>query len=127
MGDGCRSVFDREADVDEVFDGRLALNIHVSADAVAVIGHLVHHFSAGLTEPLVVFEEVAVPVDVGHDELLVDDGVIFEEVGITGIVIDDQLVDLREAVAVALERCSYSMPNRQWGSDWGTHRERRSR
>ena len=47
-----------------VFDLFHADAVHVAADAVAVIGHLVHHFAVGLAEPGVVLEEVAMPVDV---------------------------------------------------------------
>ena len=42
------------------------------------------------------------PVDVGHDELLIDERVSLEEVRVRGVVVDDHLVDLREAVLVAL-------------------------
>ena len=41
-------------------------------------------------------------VDVRHDELLVDERVSLEQVGVRGVVVDDHLVDLREAVLVAL-------------------------
>jgi hypothetical protein len=53
-------------------------------------------------EAVVVLEEVDVPVHVSHDELLVDQRVSFEEVGVRGVVVDDHLVDFREAVLVAL-------------------------
>ena len=55
-----------------------------------------------LAEPEVVFEEVAVGVDVGHDEFLVGDGVGALEVGVAGVVVDDHFVDASEAVVVLL-------------------------
>ena len=55
-----------------------------------------------LREPAVVLEEVRVAEHVGHDQLLVDRSVGLHQVGVDGVVVDDQLVDLREAVGVAL-------------------------
>ena len=42
------------------------------------------------------------PQHVGHDHLLVDQRVALEQVGVRGVVVDDHLVDLREAIDVAL-------------------------
>ena len=67
-----------------------------------MVGHLVHHLAVGLAEPDVVLEEVVVAVDVGHDQLLVDQLVAPQQVGVAGVVVDDHLVDLLEPVAVAL-------------------------
>ena len=53
-------------------------------------------------EAEVVLEEVDVPVHVRHHELLVDDAVAFEQIGDRRVVVDDQLVNLREPVLVAL-------------------------
>ena len=82
--------------------GLLAEPLHVRPDPVAVVGGLVHHLAVGLAEPDVVLEEVVMPVDVGHDELLVDPLVAPQEVGVAGVVVDDHLVDLLEPVAIAL-------------------------
>ena len=51
---------ERQAAIDEVLDRLLAVTIHVRADAIAVVGHLVHHLAVGLAEPDVVLEEVVV-------------------------------------------------------------------
>ena len=67
-----------------------------------MIGHDVHHFAIRLREPDVVLEEVAVAVDVGHDDLLIDKMVVLEQVRIARVIIDDHFVDLVQAVCVAL-------------------------
>ena len=79
-----------------------ALALDVAADAHGVVRHAVDHAAVGAREIEVVLEEVAVPVDVGHDHLLVDRRVALEQIGVTGVVVDDHFVDLREAVLVAL-------------------------
>ena len=95
-------VFNAKARVDERFDGLNAVALDIAADPMAMIGHFVHHFPIGLAEPMVVFEEVAVPVHVGHHQLLVHQCVGTHQVGIARIVIDDELVDLLQPVRVAL-------------------------
>ena len=77
----------------KLLDRVVAVLLDVLADAGGVVGHLVHHFAVGLAEPEVVLEEVAVAVDVGDDELLVDQRVGFLQVGVAGVVVDDHLVD----------------------------------
>ena len=94
-------VFDAEAGVDEIFDLFDAEAVHVAADAIAVVGHLVHHFAIGLAEPIVVLEEIAMAVDMGHDQFLVGGVVGAHQVGVAGIVVDHQLVDFLQAVGVA--------------------------
>ena len=95
-------VLERQAAIDEVLDGFLAVPLHARADAIAVVGHLVHHLAVGLAEPDVVLEEVVVAINVGHDELLVDHLVAPQQVGVARVVIDDHLVDLLQPVAIAL-------------------------
>ena len=56
----------------------------------------------GRAEAEVVLEEVDVPEHVRHHELLIGEGVALEEVGVRGVVVDDHLVNLREAILVAL-------------------------
>ena len=73
-------------------------SVHVPADAVAVVRHLVHHLAVGVGEPIVVLEEVAVPVDVGHHQLLVDQPVAPHQVGVARVVVDHHLVDLLQPV-----------------------------
>ena len=95
-------VVDRHAAVDERLDLVLAVLLDVAADAGAVVGHLVHHLAAGVGEVGVVLEEIAVPVDVGHHQLLIDRVVAAHQVGVARVVVDDHLVDLRQPVVVAL-------------------------
>ena len=95
-------VLDAQASIDELLDLFDADFIHVAADAIAVVGHLIHHLAAGLAEPIVVLEEVAVAVDVGHHQLLIDEVVALHQVGVARIVVDHHLVDLLQAVMVTL-------------------------
>ena len=99
-GVGVDEVLDGEADIEELFDLIEADAFDVFADARGVVGHAVHHFAVGFGEPEVVFEEVAVGVDVGHDEFLIGDGVGALEVGVAGVVVDDHFVDAAKAVVV---------------------------
>jgi hypothetical protein len=70
----------------------------------------------GGAEGEVVLEEVHVPVHVAITSFCSVSAVALEQVGVRGVVVDDHLVDLREAVLVALaQSCSYSMPKRQCG------------
>ena len=107
--------------VDELFDLLDAVALGRAPDARAVVGHLVdpaaigivpfdlaHRIDApggveiGRAEREIVLEEIDVPADVRHDELLVDQRIAFEQVGVRGVRVDDHLVDLGEAVLVAL-------------------------
>ena len=99
---GIDEVLQGQADVHEVLDHLHAVGVHVAADARPVVGHHVHHLAVGLRERQVVLEEVAVSVDVRHHQLLVDDLVALQQVGVAGVVVDDHLVDLRQAVGVRL-------------------------
>ena len=95
-------VLDAQAGVDELFDLLDADLVHVPADAIAVVGHLVHHLAIRLAEPEIVLEEVAVAVDVRHHQLLVDQLVVRHQVGVARVVVDDHFVDLLQTVVVAL-------------------------
>ena len=64
-------VLQAQAGVDELLDLLDADLVHVPPHAIAVVGHLVHHLAAGLAEPEVVLEEVAMAVNVGHHQLLI--------------------------------------------------------
>ena len=48
------------------------------------------------------FRRQAVPIDMGHHQLLIDGVVGAHQVGVARIVVDDHLVDLRQPVVVAL-------------------------
>ena len=97
-------VVDRVADVDEGLDLADAVAVHVPANPAGMVGHAVDHPPVGVREKPVVLEEVAVAGDVRHDQLLVDQAVALEQVGLARIGVDDQLVDLREPVRVALHQ-----------------------
>jgi hypothetical protein len=72
------------------------------ADVRGVVRHLVHHLAVGRAEPQVVLEEVAVRVDVGDHQLLVDQRVGLLQVGVARVVVDHHLVDAAEPVVVLL-------------------------
>ena len=95
-------IVEREAAIDEILHGLAAELIHVLADLGAVVGHGIHHLAVRLREPVVVLEEVAMSVDVGDDDLLIDQVVALQEVGVAGVVVDHHLVDLLETVGVPL-------------------------
>src|SRR5216684_185660 len=98
--------------VDEVLQGERAVDerlhrlqphlVDDAAHARGVVRHLVHHLAVGVAEAEVVLEEVDVPEDVGHDQLLVHVHVRLEQVRVRGVVVDHHLVDLRQPVLVAL-------------------------
>ncbi len=95
-------VVERQASIQEAFDRFEAIPVDVLPDLRGVVRHRVHHFAIGLREPDVVLEEIAVAVNVGHDDLLIDEMVAFEQIRIAGIVVDHHLVDLVQTVRVAL-------------------------
>ena len=64
--------------------------------------HALDHLALRWSEPIVVLEEVGVPHDMDHDQLLLHGGVRAHQVGDCRVIVDDQLIDLREPVAVAL-------------------------
>ena len=95
-------VVEAAARVDELLDRLDAELVHVPADTAAVVRHLVHHLAIGLGEPRVLLEKIAVPVNVRHHQPLIDRHVRPHQVGVARVVVDDQLVDLPEAVVVLL-------------------------
>ena len=94
-------VLDAQTGIDEVLDLLHAKPIHVRADSVAMVGHLVDHLAACLAEPIIVLEEIAMAVNVGHDQLVVGQPLDVQQVRVAGIVVDDQFVDLLQSVRIA--------------------------
>ena len=106
----------------------MPMALDVAAHARGVVRHRVDHLAVGLREEEVVLEEVDVPVDVRHHQLLVDQRVALEQVGVGGVVVDHHLVDLREAVLVALGRAARTpCRSASAGSGSGSRRTPRSR
>jgi hypothetical protein len=102
VGVGVDEVLEAQAGVDEVLDRLDAVAVDVVADPRRVVRHLVDHPAVGLAEPEVVLEEVGVAEHVRHHQLLLHLRVRLHEVGVDGVVVDHELVDLGEAVGVAL-------------------------
>ncbi len=94
-------VFDAEAGVDEILNGLDSKAIHITADAISMVSHLVDHFAIRLTEPIVVFEEVAVAINVSDYHPVVCDRVAAEKVGVTGVIVNDEFVDFLQSVGVS--------------------------
>jgi hypothetical protein len=67
-----------------------------------VVGHLIDHLPVGGSEIEVVLEKIAVGIDMGHHQLLVDQVVALEEVGVAGIVVDHHFIDFGKAIGIAL-------------------------
>ncbi len=95
-------VVQRQRAVEEDLDRVLAQAVDRLAHARGMVGHAVEHLALGGLEPDVVLEEVGVPADVRDHELLLHVGVRAHQVGVGRIVVDHQLVDLREPVLLAL-------------------------
>ena len=97
-------VFQRQAGVDELLDLLVAETIDVLADPRGVIRHLIEHLPIRLAEPGVVLEEIAVPVDVSDDQLLIDQQVRVQQVRVARVSVDDHFVDALQAVHVRLDQ-----------------------
>ncbi len=95
-------VLQRERAVDERLHRLDAHPVDDAPHAGGVVGHLVHHLAVGVLEGEVVLEEIDVPVDMGHHQLLVHVHVGLEQIGIGRIVVDDHFIDLRQPVLVSL-------------------------
>ncbi len=119
------SLHKRRVGIDQVFEGKTAVDerlhrlgavaVRVPLDAGGVVGHLVHHLPAGVGEIEVVLEEIAVAEDMGHDQLLIDEVVAFEQVGVARVVVDHHLVDFGQPVGVALGNLLELHPERPVG------------
>ena len=95
-------VLEAQARIDEALDLLDPQPLDVATHARRVVRHPVDHPAVGLGEEVVVLEEVDVPQHVRDDHLLIDQRVPLQQVRIGGVVVDHHLVDLREAVDVAL-------------------------
>ena len=96
-----RSSSDRHASMNSSTASR-PVTIAIAVDAGRVVGHLVEHLAVGAGKPGIVFEEIAVPVDVGDDQLLVEKRIGLQQIGVTRVGVDHHLVDFLQAVRVAL-------------------------
>jgi hypothetical protein len=81
-------------------DRALAVLVFVAGDPLGVAVHRLDHLPGGLGEVGAVGEEVGVAEDVRHDELVLQDRVDVEQVGVARVGIDHQLVDLAQAIVV---------------------------
>ena len=115
-------VFEGQTFVDEFFDTVDAMPLDVPSDASSMVGHFVDPASVGVircdttnrvddvtslvevggAKTEIIFEEVHVCVDVSHDQFLVGERIAFEQVGVGWAIVDDHLVNFREAIFVAL-------------------------
>ena len=74
----------------------------MTANPDSVIRDRIDHLSIGVREPAIVLEEVAMPVDVRHHELLIHEWIATHQIGITRIIIDHEFVDLCQSVGILL-------------------------
>jgi hypothetical protein len=95
-------ILERQTSVDELFHPVQAMALDVAANPGGVVGHLVHHPPVGARKPIVVLEEIAMAVDVGHHRFLIDRGVVFQQIGVARVVVDDHFVDAPQPVGVLL-------------------------
>ena len=89
-----------EDGVEVLFDSPLPLLVGIAAEATGGLGGALEHLPVGGGEVDVVLEEVRVAEDVGDDELVLQQGVGLEQEGVGRVVVDDEFVDLGEAVVV---------------------------
>ena len=98
---GVNEVFQRQAAVDEGLDRLRTVAIHIALNARRVIGHLIHHFSIGVIKIKVILEKIAMGIHVRHHQLLVNEMVAPEQIGVTRIVVNDHFVDLGKPIGIA--------------------------
>ena len=89
-------VVEREAAIEKLLDRLVPIALDVTAYANTMVRDLVDHLAVRLGEPVVLLEEVRVPVDVSHDQFLVHGVVALHQVGVARIIVDHELIDLRE-------------------------------
>jgi hypothetical protein len=90
---GIHQVLQGQAAVDESLHRLTPVAIRIPLDPGGVVGHLIDHLPVGGGKIEVVLEKIAMGINMGHHQLLVDQVVAFQEVGITGIVVDHHLID----------------------------------
>ena len=95
-------IFQRQAGVDELLHFVVAKAINVTIDPRGVVGHFIEHAAIGVGEPGIVLEEIAMGVNVRDDQLLVGEFIRPQQVGVTGIGVDNHLVDLLQTIRIAL-------------------------
>jgi hypothetical protein len=95
-------VLERQTRVDKHLDGLGTVPVAIAVDPGRVVGHLVEHLAVCMRKPRVVLEEITVAVDVGDDELLIEERVGFQQIGVTRVRVDHHLVDLLQTVGVTL-------------------------
>ena len=88
-------VLQRETAVDEGLHRLDPHPVDDAAQAGGVVRHLVHHLAVGVLEGEIVLEEIDVPVDVGHHQLLVHVHVAFQEIRVRRVVVDHHFINLR--------------------------------
>jgi hypothetical protein len=98
--------------IDEVLQGKTAIDeglhrlrsiaIRIALDPGGMVGHFVDHFPVRVIEVEIILKKIAVGIDVGHDQFLVNQVVALEEVSITGIIVDDHFIDFGKSVGIAL-------------------------
>ena len=95
-------IIERETYVDEVFNPLEPEPVDILPDFRGVIRHCVHHFAIRSGEPDIVLEEIAVTVNVGHDDLLIDEMIVLQQVRVARVIVDDHFVNLVKTVRIAL-------------------------
>ena len=95
-------VLNRKANINEVLHFFDTESIHVTTNSVSMISHFIEHVPIGLAEPMIVFEEITVAVDVSHYEFVIRHAIAGEQIGIAWIIIDHHLVDLLESIRIPL-------------------------
>ena len=91
---------DRENCIEETFDFGFAVIELVFGDALGMDAHFIDHAARGVLEVGIVLEKVGMTEDVRRDEGVLEQVVHIHEEGITGVGVDDHLIDFAQAEVV---------------------------
>jgi len=97
-------IFNTQTSIDKCLHRFHTETIHITPYAIPVICHFIDHLAVGLAEPVVTFKKTAVSVDVGHQQLLVSESIGAHQVGVTGVIVDDEFVNLLQTVNVTFRQ-----------------------
>ena len=120
-------IVNTQAGIDKLLDFVDTNIVHIAANPVPMIRHLVHHFSICFAEPIVTLKEVAMPINMGHDQFLICQPVALHQIGIAGIVVDHHFVNFLQTVVIPLAELFVLHPKTpmripDWKSTFGCNR-----
>jgi hypothetical protein len=100
VGVGVDVLLDRQRRVEQPLHRTLPEAVLVPSDPLGVAVHRLHHLARGLGEVDVVGEEVGMPQHMRRHELILQQRIHVEQIGIARVGVDHQLVNLAHAIVV---------------------------